>query len=167
MRRLDWDAPVDSGSIPKDGSSFDAIVVGGGPGGSAAAAFLAMNGAKVLLLEKAVYPRDKTCGDAVGGKSLKHVEQLGIKHILEENPTLEWMGLSFGAPNGKEVRIALPEEEVEQREAGYSLPRRQFDTILFRNANEKVLRPVVRSSRVSLSSKYTLRTMRNRCFRNS
>ena len=117
--RLDWDTPVDSGSVPKDGSSFDAIVVGGGPGGSAAASFLAMNGAKVLLLEKAIYPRDKTCGDAVGGKSLKHVEELGIKGILEETPHFRVDGIVFGAPNGKEVRIALPEEEVEQREAGY------------------------------------------------
>ena len=137
--RLDWEAPVDSGSVPKDGSSFDAIVVGGGPGGSAAASFLAMNGAKVLLLEKAIYPRDKTCGDAVGGKSLQHVEELGIKGILEETPHFRVDGIVFGAPNGKEVRIALPEEEVEQREAGYSLPRRQFDTILFRNANDRVL----------------------------
>ena len=62
-----------------------------------------------------------------GGKSLKHVEQLGIKHILEDTPHFRVDGIVFGAPNGKEVRIALPEEEVEQREAGYSLPRRQFD----------------------------------------
>ena len=136
---MDWDSPVDSGPMPEDGSNFDAIVVGGGPGGSSAAAFLAMKGAKVLLLEKAIYPRDKTCGDAVGGKSLKHVEQLGVKHIIEETPHFRVDGIIFGAPNGKEVKIALPEEEVEQREAGYSLPRRQFDTLLFRNANEKVL----------------------------
>ena len=137
--RLDWDLPVDSGPVPEDGTNFDAIVVGGGPGGSAAAAFLAMKGAKVLLLEKATYPRDKTCGDAVGGKSLKHVEELGVKGILEETPHFRVDGIIFGAPNGKEVRIALPEEEVELREAGYSLPRKQFDTLLFRNANEKVL----------------------------
>ena len=111
---MDWDSPVDSGPMPEDGSNFDAIVVGGGPGGSSAAAFLAMKGAKVLLLEKAIYPRDKTCGDAVGGKSLKHVEQLGVKHIIEETPHFRVDGIIFGAPNGKEVKIALPEEEVEQ-----------------------------------------------------
>ncbi len=136
---MDWESPIDSGPVPDSESAFDAIVVGGGPGGSAAASYMAMDGLKVLLLEKAVYPRDKTCGDAVGGKSLKHVEELGVKATLEKTDHFRVDSIVFGAPNGKEVRISLPEEEVENREAGYSLPRRQFDTLLFRNANEKVL----------------------------
>ena len=137
--RMDWESPIDSGPVPEDGSTFDVIVVGGGPGGSGAAGYMAMKGHKVLLLEKAVWPRDKTCGDAVGGKSLKHVEELGVKLTLEKTPHFRVDSIIFGGPNGKEVRIALPEDEVENREAGYSLPRRQFDTLLFRNANEKVL----------------------------
>jgi geranylgeranyl reductase family protein len=136
---MDWDMPIDSGPVPESGSVFDAIVVGGGPGGSGAAGFMAMNGLKVLLVEKAVWPRDKTCGDAVGGKSLKHVEELGVKVDLEKTPHFRVDSIIFGGPNGREVRIPLPEEEVENREAGYSLPRRQFDTLLFRNSNEKVL----------------------------
>ncbi len=136
---MEWDSPIDSGAVPNDGGSFDVIVVGGGPGGASAAAFMAMDGARVLLLEKAIWPRDKICGDAVGGKSLKHVQQLGIKGVIEETPHFRVDGIIFGAPNGKEVCISLPEEEVESREAGYSLPRKQFDTLLFRNANEKVL----------------------------
>ena len=136
---MDWELPIDSGAVPDGGTAFDVIVVGGGPGGSAAAAYMAMKGAKVLLLEKAVYPRDKTCGDAVGGKSLKHVEELGVKTVLENTSHFRVDGIIFGAPNGKEVRISLPVDEVENREAGYSLPRKQFDSLLFRNANEKVL----------------------------
>ena len=93
---MEWDSPIDSGAVPSDGSSFDAIVVGGGPGGASAAAFLAMNGARVLLLEKAVWPRDKTCGDAVGGKSLKHVQELGIKGVIEETPHFRVDGIIFG-----------------------------------------------------------------------
>ena len=136
---MDWQSPIDSGPVPDEGSTFDVIVVGGGPGGSAAAAYMAMKGLKVLLLEKAVWPRDKTCGDAVGGKSLKHVEELGVKATLEATDHFRVDGIIFGAPNGKEVRISLPEDEVENREAGYSLPRIQFDSLLFQNANEKVL----------------------------
>ena len=132
--RMDWESPIDSGPVPEDGSTFDVIVVGGGPGGSGAAGYMAMKGHKVLLLEKAVWPRDKTCGDAVGGKSLKHVEELGVKLTLEKTPHFRVDSIIFGGPNGKEVRIALPEDEVENREAGYSLPRRQFDTLLFQNA---------------------------------
>jgi geranylgeranyl reductase family protein len=136
---MDWEAPIDSGDVPEGNSRFDVIIVGGGPGGSAAAGYMAMAGHRVLLVEKAIWPRDKTCGDAVGGKSLKHVEELGLKATLEKTHHFRVDGIIFSAPNGKEVCIPLPEEEVENREAGYSLPRRQFDTMMFRNANEKVL----------------------------
>ena len=42
-------------------SSFDVIVVGAGPGGSTTAAYLGRLGRSVLLLDKAKFPRDKTC----------------------------------------------------------------------------------------------------------
>ena len=69
-----WEEPIDTGEVPESGSTFDAIVVGGGPGGCSAAGYLAMADKKVLLIEKGVWPRDKICGDAVGGKSLSHVK---------------------------------------------------------------------------------------------
>ena len=78
-----WEIPIDTGEVPADGSDFDVVVVGGGPGGSAAAAYNALNGCKVLLIEKNVWPRDKVCGDAVGGKSLSHVEELGVLPMVQ------------------------------------------------------------------------------------
>ncbi|MCB0718579.1 MAG: FAD-dependent oxidoreductase, partial [Bacteroidetes bacterium] len=44
-------------------TSFDAIVVGAGPGGSVAATVMARAGLDVLLVEKDRFPRDKICGD--------------------------------------------------------------------------------------------------------
>ena len=133
-----WTHPIDTGKVPEAEASFDAIVVGGGPGGSAAAGYLAMENKKVLLIEKDVWPRDKICGDAVGGKSLSHVKALGVKEILESTPHFRVTGIKFSSPNGKEVRVALPEEDVQKLEAGYSLPREQFDYLLFRNTQELV-----------------------------
>lgn len=46
-------------------SSYDAIVVGAGPAGSTAARLLARDGARVLMLDKALFPRDKPCGGGV------------------------------------------------------------------------------------------------------
>ncbi|MCS5525738.1 MAG: FAD-dependent monooxygenase, partial [Candidatus Poseidoniaceae archaeon] len=134
-----WDEAIQSGPVPQDGSSFDAIVVGGGPGGSAAAGYLAMEGKKVLFIEKGVWPRDKVCGDAIGGKSLGHVEALGIKSRLESTPHFKVTGILFSSPNGSEVMVPLPEEDVQKMEAGYSLPRIQFDWLLFDRSNELVL----------------------------
>ena len=61
-----WELPIDTGDIPENSTEFDAIVVGGGPGGASAAGYLAKGGKKVLLIEKGIWPRDKVCGDAVG-----------------------------------------------------------------------------------------------------
>ena len=65
--------------------NFDIIVVGGGPGGSTTASFLAKKyNKKVLLLEKEQFPRDKPCGDAISGKSMSVLADLGIKSNVEE-----------------------------------------------------------------------------------
>jgi flavin-dependent dehydrogenase len=133
-----WKQPIDSGPVPEDGTTFDAVVVGGGPGGSAAAGYLAMDGKRVLLIEKEVWPRDKICGDAVGGKSLSHVKALGVKETLESTPHFRVTGIVFSSPKGHNVRVALPEEDVQRLEAGYSLPRQQFDHLLFNQVQQLV-----------------------------
>ncbi len=122
-----WLEPIDTGEVPADGSEFDVIVVGGGPCGSAAAAYNALNGCRVLLIEKETWPRDKACGDAVGGKSLSHVKELGVKEMIEETPYFTVDSIVFGSANGNSVRVMLPQEEFEKKMAGYSLPRIQFD----------------------------------------
>ncbi len=49
------------------------LVVGAGPAGSAAAIHLARGGARVLLADKARFPRDKPCGGGLTGRALRHV----------------------------------------------------------------------------------------------
>ena len=136
-----WEQPIDTGEVPEDGSHFDVIVVGGGPGGSAAAAYNALNGSKVLLIEKDVWPRDKPCGDAVGGKSLSHVEELGVLPMIQATPYYQVDSIVFGSSNGSEVRVMLPKESYEAKGllSGYALPRVQFDYMLFKRATEMVL----------------------------
>ena len=134
-----WKKEIDAGAAPETNSKFDVIVVGGGPVGSAAAAYSAMQGDRVLLIEKESYPRDKTCGDAVGGKTLKHVEALGIKTDLENSPHYRITGVLFTAPNGKTLRVERPVIDGKQELAGYVLPRAQFDWLMFNRATELVL----------------------------
>ena len=50
-------------SLPN--GTYDAVIVGAGPSGSTCAYYLARNGAKVALIDKETFPRDKYCGDAV------------------------------------------------------------------------------------------------------
>jgi geranylgeranyl reductase family protein len=52
---------------------FDVLVVGAGPAGSAAATHLARGGARVLIADRARFPRDKPCGGGLTGRALRHV----------------------------------------------------------------------------------------------
>jgi flavin-dependent dehydrogenase len=60
----------------QDINTFDVIVIGAGPAGSTAAYLLALNGFKVLIIDKAIFPRDKLCGGLLTLKSIKLLEDI-------------------------------------------------------------------------------------------
>lgn len=65
---------------------YDLLIVGGGPAGSTTAIFAALQGIKVLLVDKARFPRDKVCGDAIPPSSLAILEELGLLEKLIKSP---------------------------------------------------------------------------------
>jgi geranylgeranyl reductase family protein len=58
---------------------YDVIVVGAGPGGSAAALILADSGLRVAMLDKATFPRDKVCGDFIAGHGIRALREISPK----------------------------------------------------------------------------------------
>ena len=66
-------------SIP---AQTDVLVVGAGPAGSAAAAWLARSGIDVVLADAAVFPRDKTCGDGLTPRAIGELQRLGLEDWL-------------------------------------------------------------------------------------
>ena len=74
---------------------FDAIVVGAGPAGSTAAYRLAGGGARVLLLDRARFPRDKPCG---GGLTYRAVRQLpvAVDPVVEDRVHRFELGFRYG-----------------------------------------------------------------------
>ena len=73
---------------------FDVLIVGAGPAGSTAAYRLAAEGARVLLADKATFPRDKPCG---GGLTMRAVRQLpfSVEPVVEDRTMRVRFGLDF------------------------------------------------------------------------
>ncbi len=117
-------------------NNYDAIIVGAGPSGSACAALLSARGAKVLLLDKEKFPRDKPCGDAIGGKALNVLAELGLEQELAKRGFLRNSGLVFSSPSGDEVEIPLVADGKEMA-GGFVCRRKDYDAILFENAKKK------------------------------
>lgn len=67
-------------------SATDVLVVGAGPAGSAVAAWLARAGVEVLLVDMAVFPRDKTCGDGLTPRAIGELIRLGLEDWLRAHP---------------------------------------------------------------------------------
>jgi flavin-dependent dehydrogenase len=70
---------------------FDLIIIGGGPGGCAAAISAARDGAKVLLLERGKFPRHKVCGEFVSAESLdllRHLLSPAHQRLISNAPLI-------------------------------------------------------------------------------
>jgi len=114
-------------------SDADVIVVGAGPGGSAAAHALAQAGLDVLLLEKTGFPREKVCGDGLTPRAVKSLVQLGID-TTEANGFIRNRGLRI---IGGGMRLELPWPDLASYpDYGLVRPRLDFDELLARTAQK-------------------------------
>ncbi len=57
----------------------DVLVVGAGPAGTSAAVWLARGGMSVTIIDKALFPRDKCCGDGLTTLALRELEPIGLQ----------------------------------------------------------------------------------------
>jgi geranylgeranyl reductase family protein len=89
----------------------------------------------VLLLDKAKFPRDKVCGDAIGGKALNVLGRIGAETELKEKGFQRSSGLVFSSPNGTEVEIPLAAGGNEMS-SGFVCRRSEFDNIVFQRAKK-------------------------------
>lgn len=120
--------------------SYDAIIVGGGPGGSSAAMFLKKNGVEnILLIDKAKFPRDKICGDAFSGKSIGIAKELGIIKGFDKVPHEGIYGVVFSSPKGDQIEIPFPgSERKTQTKPGFVIKRIHGDNVIFQAAKKQV-----------------------------
>ena len=113
---------------------FDVVIIGAGPAGSSAAYFLARAGAKVLLLDKATFPRDKTCGDGLVPRALPILSEMGV---LDSIAARGWKldHLEVSAPSGRNVHFDIPPLPHAPNHA-IVIPRLELDNLLLQRAIE-------------------------------
>jgi geranylgeranyl reductase family protein len=110
-------------------SRFDVIVVGGGPAGSIAAFVLARGGARVALIDKAQFPRDKACGDVVGPRALQLLTDLRLP-APKGRDVGEMVVVS---PTGRRVQLPCG-EGLTYPGHGTAVTRTVFDSTLHEEA---------------------------------
>jgi flavin-dependent dehydrogenase len=86
----------------------DVLIVGAGPAGSVAAAVLARAGARVRLLDRAAFPRDKLCGDTVNPGTLAVLRRLGLSKPIDDRG-LRVDGMRVTGPGGVAVEGRYPD----------------------------------------------------------
>jgi geranylgeranyl reductase family protein len=130
----DHGAPtVDSVGSSAIADEADVVIVGAGPGGSAAAYHMARHGLRVLMLEKTEFPREKVCGDGLTPRATRQLIRMGV----DTSQKAGWLHNKGLRVIGGGVRLELDWPDLASFPShGLVRTRLDFDDILARRATE-------------------------------
>ena len=109
---------------------WDVAIVGSGPAGASCASFCALAGLRTVVLERAIFPREKVCGDCLNPKCWPILERLGIADRMRAAPHGKLSSVTFIDTHGRTTSVALPTGAT----AEIAISRRIFDHILSERA---------------------------------
>jgi len=104
---------------------WDAVVIGAGPAGAAAALLLARSGARVLLVERKTFPRYKVCGGCLSARAVQLLTSLGVGQALASAGALP---LERVVVHAARRTLSLP------MSGGRALSRATLDSLLVQEA---------------------------------
>jgi len=103
--------PIGPEPVPSSAMAghVDVVVVGAGPAGTAAAISAAGRGLSVVCVDKAQFPRDKTCGDGLTANALRLLEELGVSAgDLAATEAAFVRETVLVSPSGRRARLPIP-----------------------------------------------------------
>jgi geranylgeranyl reductase family protein len=110
----------------------DVLVIGGGPAGAATSYWLAKAGHDVVVVEKKVFPRVKTCGDGLTPRAVHQLDEMGLRDRLTQFHSYD--GLRTVA-HGMTLELKWPDHPIFPN-YGYVVRRRDLDTMVAEHAVE-------------------------------
>ena len=119
-----------------DSNPYDALIIGGGPGGSTAATFLARAGKRVLLLEKEHFPRFHI-GESLLPYNRRIFDEMGVLPALAAAGFPRKFGAQFHLGNGsKLVKFVFRQGRFTREPEAIQVERSKFDHILLQHAEK-------------------------------
>ncbi len=107
---------------------FDVLIVGAGPAGTVAGAILARAGARVRIVDRATFPRDKLCGDTVNPGTIARLQSLDLAAGIDAR-SLCVHGMRVTGESGVAIEGPYPDGL-----SGRAITRRDLDWLLLQQA---------------------------------
>ena len=87
---------------------YDVIVIGAGPAGCASALFLHQKGLRILVLDRASFPRDKVCGEFISPAADDILKELGVLASIQQSDPVRLRGVAISSYGKPELCIDYP-----------------------------------------------------------
>ena len=115
---------------------YDVLIIGAGPSGSnAAISYKNLNpNLKVGLIDKSIFPRDKSCGDAIGPGVISALKRFNNHHILDNEPQV--VSTTLYGPENIGIQNYIPEVKNKEDSIVYVIPRIDLDNRILNLAKD-------------------------------
>ena len=122
--------------MQKNVKKYDVLIIGAGPAGAnAAISYKNLNpDLMVGLVDKSVFPRDKSCGDAIGPGVISALKRFNNEHILDGEPQV--VSTTLYGPDNIGIQNYIPQVKNKEDSIVYVIPRIDLDNRILDLAKE-------------------------------